>query len=304
MKKEHFLTVIVSLAIISGVIILSACASVAAVGQTSSLEAQVNTAVAATLIQYMVETQVAATSVALALPSAGQEQATQPPPPTPTPLPPEPPTAIPTVEAPQPTAAAPAAPTPTLPPPPPSGPSIIADQNTNCRSGPSTGYAVQTYFVEGSSSTVEGKDQNEDWWYIVHPDDTSGNCWVWEGSTTVQGDTSTVPVVAAPAGAKPKPYNTTYYAWNVYQPYSCGNQYTSYYPGYCEKAACCGKCAACKPNQQKCNQNPWWNCNWNVTCTCKPVYQNPCKQGGCPPITEVNYKSYCKKYPQCCKDEG
>jgi hypothetical protein len=36
------------------------------VGQTSSMEAQVNTAVAATMIQYMVETQVAAQSVALA----------------------------------------------------------------------------------------------------------------------------------------------------------------------------------------------------------------------------------------------
>jgi hypothetical protein len=143
---------------------------------------------------------------------------------------------------------------------------------------------------------------------------------VWEGSTTVQGDTSTVPVVAAPAGVKPKPYNTTYYAWNVYKPFNCGN----YNAGYC------GSCVPCKPNQPNCNPNNWWNCNpnksncnpyngWNCNpnqskcgpnkwwycnpngvCSCKAVYQNPCKQGGCPPVTEVNYKNYCKKYPQCC----
>jgi hypothetical protein len=302
MKKEHFLTVIDSVVIISGVIILSACASVAAVGQTGGLEAQVNTAVAATLIQYMVETQVAATSVALALPPAGQAQATQPPPPTPTPVStePAPPTVAPTVAAPQPTAPPPPSPT-APPPPPPSGPTITADQNTNCRVGPSTGYAVKTYFVEGSASTVEGKDAGMDWWYIVSPDDTSENCWVWEGSTTVQGDTSSVPVVAAPSGTEPKPYST-YYAWNVYKPYNaygCTN-YSSY---CCGKAACCGKVVVCKPNQNYCNPYPWWTCNPNVNCTCKPVYQNPCRKGGCPPITEVNYKNYCKKYPQCCNDE-
>jgi uncharacterized protein YceK len=308
MKKKHILAVIVSLVILSGVIILSACASVAAVGQTSSMEAQVNTAVAATLIQYMVETKVAAQSAALALPLAGQEQATQPPPPTPTPVPtePAPPTAVPTVEAPQPTAAAPAAPTPAPsptapPPPPPTGPSITADQNTNCRVGPSTGYTVQTYFVQGSVSTVEGKDKYEDWWYIVSPDDASEFCWVWEGSTTVQGDTSMVPVVAAPTDVYPTA-GSPYYAWNVYKPYYT-NSCTNYSNYCCEKKTCCGTYVKCKPNQNYCNPYQWGTCYPYYNCTCKPVYQNPCRKGGCPPITEVNYKNYCKKYPQCCDDD-
>ena len=302
MKKQYILaTIIISLLIIIGGVIFSACASVAAVGQTSGIEAQVNTAVAATLIQYMVETKVAAQSVALASTPVGQAQATQPPAPTPTPLPTEPaqPTVAATAEAAQPTASVP--PTPTAPPPPPSGPMITADQNTNCRAGPNTAYAVQTYFVEGSVSTVEGKDTGMDWWYIVSPDDSSEFCWVWEGSTTVQGDTSTVPVVAAPSDVYPKTSNP-YYVWNIYKPY---NPYgcTNYYPNCCGKKACCNPYVACKPSQQYCNPYYWGTCYPYVNCTCKPVYQNPCKKGGCPPITEVNYKNYCKKYPQCCNQD-
>jgi hypothetical protein len=316
MQKPSFLALIfICLLVIIGSAMLNACASTAAFGQASSIDAQVNTAVAATMIQFMVETKVAAGSIAMASTPASQAQATQPPAPTPTPVPTEAtqPAAA-TAEPAQPTASAPPSPTS---PPPASGPKITADQNTNCRVGPSTGYAVQTYFVKGSVSTVEGKDAGLDWWYIASPDGGSEFCWVWEGSTTVQGDTSSVPVVAAPTGGATKPANP-YNVWNVYNPYNFPYNCTNYYPSSCGKPSNCGKVVVCKPNQkycnpynwgvcnpnqQFCNPNYWGTCNPYVNCPCKPVYQNRCRQGGCPPVTEVNFKNYCKKYPQCCNQD-
>jgi len=44
---------------------------------------------------------------------------------------------------------------------PASSPKIIADQNTNCRVGPDTDYAIQTYFMKGAESTVKGRDEGK-----------------------------------------------------------------------------------------------------------------------------------------------
>jgi hypothetical protein len=293
MNKQHKILTTISLIVISGVIGISACTTNPSAVPGGDIEAQVNTAVAATLMQRMIETKVAAESIAMVTGPAVQVQATEPPTSTPTPVP---------TEAAQPTAAATvevAQPTPTAPPTPDSSPKIIADQNTNCRVGPSTGYAVKTYFVQGSESTVEGMDKGKDWWYIINPNDSSGFCWVWDGSTTVQGDTSTLPVIAAPTGVEPKS-SDLYYVWNVYNPKSCVNYYTS----CCGKTECCNKYVGCKPNYKKCNPYYWGTCKPYVNCTCKPVYQDPCKKSGCPAVTEVNYKNYCKKYPQCCDEDG
>jgi hypothetical protein len=288
MKKQHSTAILIGLIVIAGGLALSACAAVASAQQMGSMEAQVNTAVAATLIQQAVETKVAEQSVALAdEPAEQQAQATQAPTPTPTATPvptqPPPPTAAPTTAPTQ--AAAAAAP----------GPTIIADQNTNCRAGPGTGYTVLTYFIEGAESTVEGRDSTKDWWYIVSPDDPSERCWVWEGSTTVVGDTSTVPVVAAPASPSYQA-GTWYYGCYAHYPFSC----VKYPYNVCNPKNCWNQCVFCIPVQTYCNENSWWWCNAYGYCTCKPVCQDPEKPASCPPITEVNYKNYCKNYPQCC----
>jgi hypothetical protein len=278
MKKRHIIaTILISLFVISGIAGFSACTSIPLGGQKGGMEAQVNTAVAATLIQQLVETKVAAQSIALISDSAAQAQATETPLPTPTPVPTESaqPTVAATAEVAQPTATTYL--TPTAPASPASSPKIIADQNTNCRVGPSTGYAIQTYFLKGAESTVEGRDKGKDWWYIVSPDEASEYCWVWDGSTTVVGDTSTLPVVEAPAGANTEACNPNYYC-NAYYPYGCWN----YYPNYCGKPV------------------NWWLCCPYANCVCKPVYHNPCKKWGCPPVTVVNYHNYCKNYPKCC----
>jgi uncharacterized protein YgiM (DUF1202 family) len=310
MKKQHTIASIVSLIVISGAILLSACASIASAKPKSGLEAQVGTAVAATLVQQMIETDVAAQSVAMvSQPVAQAATATQPPAPTatstPVPSPTAVPTDVPTVQAPP--------PTPTLvpsqqPAPQSSGtkPTISADADTNCRTGPGTGYTVVTYFLEGQQSTVEGRDATKDWWYIVNPKTSSGYCWVWNGSTTVVGDASQVPVVAAPAAPDYHPsdvyegyYYCNPYAAGYYGYYGCGYSYNyNYYANYYK----CNPYKNCTPYKyypNKCNPNK--ACYYPYTnCTCKPVKYNPCKKSGCPPITSVNINTYCNKYPSCC----
>ena len=301
MKKQHVLaTIIICLIVISGVIGFSACASIVSAEPQGGIEAHVNTAVAATLVQYMIETKVAAQTIALVSQPAVQVQATEPPVPTATPVPtePTPPTAAPAAEVVQ--------PSPTAIPVQVSGLKIVADQNTNCRVGPSTGYRIVTYFKKGSESSVEGRDKNKGWWYIVNPSDSSEFCWVWDGSTTVKGDTSTLPVVAAPTGESLKASNI-FQDYNVYDPYGW-NGYDGYgydnwifYPNnYCGKTINWGKNFNCKTNIKNCSPVNWNPCKTYLNCTCKPTWQNPCKKSSCPAMTPVNYKNYCNKYPTCC----
>ena len=309
MKKQHILpTIIICLIVISGVIGFSACASIVSAEPQGGIESHVNTAVAATLVQYMIETKVAAQSIALVSEPIAQVQATEPPVPTATPIPtePAPPTAAPTAEVVQPAA--------TAVPVSVSGLKIFADQNTNCRVGPSTGYRIVTYFKKGSESTVEGRDKNKGWWYIVNPSDSSDFCWVWDGSTTVQGDTSTLAVVAAPTGESLKASNM-FQDYNVYDPYGWNgydgygyNNWNFYPNNYCGKTINWGKNINCKPKIKNCYPTNWkpckncnpinWNpVNWNP---CKNTWQNTCKKSSCPALTPVNYQNYCNKYPNCC----
>ncbi len=310
MKKQHIIATIISLLVMSGVIGLSACASVASAQPQGGIGAQVNTAVAATLAQYMIETEVATQAVAMGLAPAAQAQATSTPLPTATPLPTLPP---------QPTATAvPAQPTATPLPPPTAapavastGPTIRADENTNCRVGPSTGYTIAGVFLRGAESTVQGRDVTKDWWYIVNSNAASGFCWVWDGSTTVKGDTSTLPVVDAPAKASYNA-NNLYYGYDGYNGYDWGfygygynyndcwdHPYNDYCWGSVNWSKYWSKNCGCKQT----NPNKWWKCSpYYYNCSCKPIFNNYCKKSGCPPVTEVNYKNYCKKYPNCCDD--
>jgi hypothetical protein len=64
--------------------------------------------------------------------------------------------------------------------------------------GPSTGYDISSVLDTGEQTPVVGRNDTSDWWYIQDPKNASSNCWVWSGSTQVTGDTSALPVVAAP----------------------------------------------------------------------------------------------------------
>jgi uncharacterized protein YgiM (DUF1202 family) len=294
MRKKQITVIVISLIVISAAIGFSACASGALAGPKSGIESQVQTAAAATVVQYMIETQVAVQSLAMASAPVAQVQVTEPPAPTPTQIPTKSaePTVAATVEPVSPTSTptSAASPTPAALSVAASSPKIVADQNTNCRVGPGTGYTIATVFMKGSESSVKGRNDAKNWWYIANPNSSSESCWVWEGSTTVVGDTSTLDVVEAPAIGYPKASNTyygSYYCDNpyvfctgIYDDYGCGNYPYNYW--------------------KLCNPDKWKKCNTNVYCNCTPVCKNPCKKSNCPPVTIVNYKKYCKNYPQCC----
>lgn len=303
MKKRPILATLIGLLILIGGIGLSACASSAFAGQKGGADSYIATSVAATLVQHMIETDVAAQSTALfGAPVAQVQATTQPPTPTlaatATPLPTLAPTDVPT-------AIPPTLAQPTALPASVTFPTITADQNTNCRVGPGTRYAVASGFLKGAVSTVQGRDTTKDWWYIVSPTTPGQFCWVWDGSTTVVGDTSTLPVVNASvadvyASNTYDPYDgydPSGYGWYGYGFYGYNNCQS--WPSYCcgKKNCCINKCCN-NNNWQGCNWGDWWNCG---SCGCAPVFNyNPCKHSNCPPVTEVNYKNYCKKYPKCC----
>lgn len=311
MKKHPFLVLIfLCLLGLMGGVLLNACAPVQASQSIVDVQAEINTAVAATLVQYAIETKVAEKSVGLEVEPVVQVAATA------TPLPTA--TSIPTAT----TVPAQAAPTtattalqPTTAPAPASVvyPQIASEQNTNCRLGPGTRYLVDAVFLKGATSLVYGRDATRDWWYIQHPANPGSYCWVWDGSTMVIGDARNVPIVAAPTNSSTKTsnvYGNTWYPNNGNANNWCDYNGICYNNGYPYNYGYCGFVNGvlypkCKPKEKIFCGTPvnWWNCN-NIyvnNCSCKVNWKYTCKQSKCPPVTIVNVDTYCKKYPNCCK---
>jgi hypothetical protein len=82
--------------------------------------------------------------------------------------------------------------TPTL-----GAPVATAHIDANCRGGPGTVYDYLSYLHNGQSSPVTGRSADWTWWVILRVDG-GGSCWISAGVVTVSGDTSRVPVIAAP----------------------------------------------------------------------------------------------------------
>lgn len=85
-------------------------------------------------------------------------------------------------------------------------PKIYAEIDSNCRSGPAQNYKRLGYLLVGESSVIVGRNNSWTWWYIKEPHRTGILCWVWSGSTRVEGDTSNVPVIVMPTVT---PFNKT-----------------------------------------------------------------------------------------------
>ena len=72
---------------------------------------------------------------------------------------------------------------------------ITAKVNTNCRSGPDKKYPKLSNLGADLRSTVQGKDAEGKWLYILNPKKSGGFCWVLAKSTTVEGDIATLPII-------------------------------------------------------------------------------------------------------------
>ncbi len=79
-----------------------------------------------------------------------------------------------------------------------STPTISATINTNCRLGPSPDYPVVSALVVGNEATAIGRNADSSWWFVRDPLDATASCWLWSGSTNLQGDPSSLPVVSPP----------------------------------------------------------------------------------------------------------
>ncbi len=83
-------------------------------------------------------------------------------------------------------------------------PTISANVDTNCRSGPGPVYPMITGLFVGQSSVVMGRNNAGTWWYIQNPLTSTKYCWVWANTTRVEGDTSNLPIIAAPPTPTPE----------------------------------------------------------------------------------------------------
>jgi hypothetical protein len=246
--------------------VLAACIPLSQATDSTNVQQEIELGVAATLgAQAEIQAAVSATVeafVSAGLPQAGSQVTVQAAAPTATPTP------LPTSTqppAPQPTATA----LPTATQTSSSRPVIVADANTNCRQGPGTNYLIDGYLLTGASSEVYGRTSNYGWWYIKNPTPKSEYCWVWGGSTEVDGEVSTVPVVASTAS----PVSSTSYSG--YSSYGYGY-------GYCNPA-CCEYAGKLPKNlwQKLCKKNKFY-CGGCFYCECELIY-NPCKKNNCNP---------------------
>ncbi len=90
-------------------------------------------------------------------------------------------------------------PTPTLGPP-----MATADNDANCRFGPGSVYDVIGTLLQGQSAPIVGRNTYSSWWVIEHVG-SAGTCWIWDGTVSISGDTSDVPVVVPPPTPTPSP---------------------------------------------------------------------------------------------------
>lgn len=83
-------------------------------------------------------------------------------------------------------------PTPTIPIAWPS------DKGVNCRFGPSTNWVTVGALLVGQTATIQGKNGDATWWYVVTPGDPNRPCWVAGSVTLTAGNLANVPVVSPP----------------------------------------------------------------------------------------------------------
>jgi len=78
----------------------------------------------------------------------------------------------------------------------PAPPTVTAFQDANCRFGPGSAYNITGSLLNGESAPIVGRNAETTWWVIQTK--SGATCWIWDGTVSVSGDTSRVPVIAPP----------------------------------------------------------------------------------------------------------
>jgi hypothetical protein len=71
---------------------------------------------------------------------------------------------------------------------------LTLTQNTNCRKGPASYYALVTGLKVGDQVEAYGLDPNSAYYYVKNPNLDQSYCWIWGKSVSVSGDTSGLPM--------------------------------------------------------------------------------------------------------------
>jgi LysM repeat protein len=75
---------------------------------------------------------------------------------------------------------------------------VLALTDVNMRVGPSLDFAVKGKISAGQIAKVTGVSANREWWRVICPDGTTGNCWITAGSRYTQP--TTAPGPSKPSG--------------------------------------------------------------------------------------------------------
>lgn len=118
-------------------------------------------------------------------------------------------------------------PTPSVTPSPTSteiqDPFITTDVDSNVRAGPSTQYDIYGVLLQGQTADILGRNSGWSWWVIAFPAAPTGKGWISDSIVTVSGDTSNVPLVAAPPTPTPEPTGDWDGTWITNcSPFDCG----------------------------------------------------------------------------------
>lgn len=84
----------------------------------------------------------------------------------------------------------------------PSSPIFTLLQNANCRLGPGTAYDAEDVILQGASTAIEGRNQDNSWFWVQKPSGR-GQCWVSASVGTASGSWQAVPIIAAPVDTTP-----------------------------------------------------------------------------------------------------
>lgn len=84
------------------------------------------------------------------------------------------------------------------PTPTPASVMVEVDQDTFCRTGPSSNYPEKSILHTDQAARAVARDPGETSWMIVNPDNGAENCWIWGRYATPRGPADALPVFTPP----------------------------------------------------------------------------------------------------------
>ena len=73
-----------------------------------------------------------------------------------------------------------------------------SDKGVNCRLGPGTGWVAVGALLVGETATIQGRNGDSSWWYVVTKGDPGSPCWVAASVTITAGNISLLPTISPP----------------------------------------------------------------------------------------------------------